>query len=479
MITAADQARFFYRLERARCPRAFAATRARLLSGIAREQSWGIPAAARPRFQVFFKGGWNPARGRVHQAARLERRRPADRDRGAAGRHAVDGLRRGHDRRRDAAVARRQLRVTASAVATSPRGDAHATGATILRSQASTAALRPGMSLRRLWLPRSCATVALLARAAACRTGRPRPARRAPGPSRRRARAGGLRPACRSCARAAAAGTRGRARRPRRSAAAVRQATRAPDERPPAMSGRPRRRSARRCSSDRDPGRVELVRRRGRAPPRDAVGLLDERDADAERQRDAGRRDEVGRVDAAAGAVAEDERAGAAPSASLQVRGGRAVRRVDLEGRHPRHADIGGAPRSLARDTIARHARPSLLHGVRRVQRAHRIGPVRAARRLRARPAGDRPEGVRRPARHPRAPRRARRRRRSPRPTSSRSSARSPRCTATRGSMAKRVHDLAVHIRDTTTATPPASGPTPRTPASCARTSPRCRASAR
>ena len=44
-----------------------------LLSGIAREQSWGIPAAARPRFNVFFKGGWNPARGRVHQVARLER----------------------------------------------------------------------------------------------------------------------------------------------------------------------------------------------------------------------------------------------------------------------------------------------------------------------------------------------------------------------------------------------------------------------
>ena len=52
---------------------AFAATPRALLSGIAREQSWGIPSVARPRFKVFFKGGWNPARGIVHQAARLER----------------------------------------------------------------------------------------------------------------------------------------------------------------------------------------------------------------------------------------------------------------------------------------------------------------------------------------------------------------------------------------------------------------------
>jgi hypothetical protein len=73
MITAADQARFFFRQDKLIPPR-FRRYARGLLSGIAREQSWGVPAAARRRgYRVFFKGGWNPARGRVHQAARLER----------------------------------------------------------------------------------------------------------------------------------------------------------------------------------------------------------------------------------------------------------------------------------------------------------------------------------------------------------------------------------------------------------------------
>ena len=72
MITAADQARLFYRLD-SLLPRRFRRYARGLLSAIAREQSWGIPAAARPRWKVLFKGGWNPARGRVHQVARLER----------------------------------------------------------------------------------------------------------------------------------------------------------------------------------------------------------------------------------------------------------------------------------------------------------------------------------------------------------------------------------------------------------------------
>ena len=37
-------------------------------------ESWGIPAVARPEFQVFFKGGWLPEfEGLVNQVARLER----------------------------------------------------------------------------------------------------------------------------------------------------------------------------------------------------------------------------------------------------------------------------------------------------------------------------------------------------------------------------------------------------------------------
>jgi hypothetical protein len=72
LISAADQARFFFHQERL-IPKRFRRYARGLLSGIAREQSWGIPSAARPRWRVFFKGGWNPARGRVHQVARLER----------------------------------------------------------------------------------------------------------------------------------------------------------------------------------------------------------------------------------------------------------------------------------------------------------------------------------------------------------------------------------------------------------------------
>ena len=47
------------------------------------------------------------------------------------------------------------------------------------------------------------------------------------------------------------------------------------------------------------------------------------------------------------------------------------------------------------------------------------------------------------------------------------------------GSMSKRVHDLAVHLRSATTATPSGSGPRRPTPPSYARTWPPCRASAR
>jgi hypothetical protein len=77
MISAADQARFFYDMKRF-LPREFRRYADHLLSHITSSQSWGIPAAARPRgWRVFFKGGWRgTARGQlVHQAARLERSR--------------------------------------------------------------------------------------------------------------------------------------------------------------------------------------------------------------------------------------------------------------------------------------------------------------------------------------------------------------------------------------------------------------------
>jgi hypothetical protein len=74
-VTAADQALFFVALDRlleSGRQREYARY---LLSSIAPFQSWGIPEAARPRWRVFFKGGWRPQDGAeiVHQGALLER----------------------------------------------------------------------------------------------------------------------------------------------------------------------------------------------------------------------------------------------------------------------------------------------------------------------------------------------------------------------------------------------------------------------
>jgi hypothetical protein len=72
-VTPADQARFFLAVDRL-VPRRFRELARDLLGSVSELQSWGIPVAARPRWQVFFKGGWRPDEDgeMVHQAALLE-----------------------------------------------------------------------------------------------------------------------------------------------------------------------------------------------------------------------------------------------------------------------------------------------------------------------------------------------------------------------------------------------------------------------
>jgi hypothetical protein len=75
MISAADQARFFFEMDRL-IPHRFRSYADYLLSHIAGYESWGIPAVARSHgWEVFFKGGWRgTGRGQlVHQVARLEK----------------------------------------------------------------------------------------------------------------------------------------------------------------------------------------------------------------------------------------------------------------------------------------------------------------------------------------------------------------------------------------------------------------------
>jgi len=74
-ITAGDQARLFYELDRV-LPERFRAYAKKLLETVVPQQSWGIPQAARPAgWRVFFKVGLRATGlgGLIHQAARLER----------------------------------------------------------------------------------------------------------------------------------------------------------------------------------------------------------------------------------------------------------------------------------------------------------------------------------------------------------------------------------------------------------------------
>lgn len=70
--SAADQARFFFALNRLIPARFYGYARS-LLSGIEPSQSWGIPPVARPRWNVFFKTGALPSEGLFNEVARLER----------------------------------------------------------------------------------------------------------------------------------------------------------------------------------------------------------------------------------------------------------------------------------------------------------------------------------------------------------------------------------------------------------------------
>jgi Beta-lactamase enzyme family len=74
-VSSADLARLFFHLD-GLVPRRFVGYARWLLSTIEPSESWGVPAVARPEFQVLFKGGWLPrSEGLVNQAARLERGR--------------------------------------------------------------------------------------------------------------------------------------------------------------------------------------------------------------------------------------------------------------------------------------------------------------------------------------------------------------------------------------------------------------------
>jgi beta-lactamase class A len=72
-VTAAEQARFMYRLERY-IPDRHEGFARYLLSHIVKRQRWGIGRLNKPNWRFFFKGGWGSGTGAVcHQVAWLER----------------------------------------------------------------------------------------------------------------------------------------------------------------------------------------------------------------------------------------------------------------------------------------------------------------------------------------------------------------------------------------------------------------------
>lgn len=72
--SAVDQARFFFHYERY-LPRRHEGYARYLLAHVVAEQRWGIGQINRPKWKIFFKGGWGSGTGAVcHQAAFLERK---------------------------------------------------------------------------------------------------------------------------------------------------------------------------------------------------------------------------------------------------------------------------------------------------------------------------------------------------------------------------------------------------------------------
>ena len=126
------------------------------------------------------------------------------------------------------------------------------------------------------------------------------------------------------------------------SGAAVRQATRAPEERPPRIERRVDELVGAELLDHGGPGLVEAGRGRRRAAARDAVGLLDQRHREAGGAGGGGDGLEVGGVDGAARAVAEHQD-GEGIGGGMDVRPGEPLRGLELE-----HGGRGGGHRAHA-----------------------------------------------------------------------------------------------------------------------------------